>query len=202
MVEIHTFKGGYDRNFFYLVIDGKEALIIDGYSSDKIKKKFDNLELKYIINTHSHEDHTEGNNFYKELGGKIVGFSEGDIKVSDGDELEFGKTKIRFIHTPGHTEDSICILIDGNLFTGDTLFVGKVGGTGLGKDAKDEWDSLQKLMKLPDSTIIYPGHDYGIKEKSTVANEKKTNPFFSKDFKYFLWLKENWLEYKAEHGIK
>ncbi|MBW2995419.1 MBL fold metallo-hydrolase [Candidatus Woesearchaeota archaeon] len=193
-MKIHQIKGGYDRNFSYLVVSGNEAVLIDPFQDEEIDEKLKNITLKYIINTHSHFDHTEGNDYYKKFGAEIVGFSE--------DELEFGKTKIKFIHTPGHTNDSMCILIEGNLFTGDTLFVGKVGGTGSEKQAKDEWDSLQKLMKLPDSTIIYPGHDYGVKEKSTVANEKKTNPFLSKDFKYFLWLKENWLEYKAEHGIK
>jgi glyoxylase-like metal-dependent hydrolase (beta-lactamase superfamily II) len=96
----------------------------------------------------------------------------------------------------------MCILIEGNLFTGDTLFVGKVGGTDSEKSAKQEWDSLQKLMNLPEDTVIYPGHDYGVKPKSTVKDEKKDSPFLQKDFQYFLWLKENWLEYKAEHGIQ
>jgi glyoxylase-like metal-dependent hydrolase (beta-lactamase superfamily II) len=91
----------------------------------------------------------------------------------------------------------------GQLFTGDTLFVGKVGGTGYGDDAREEYDSLhQKLMTLPDDTVVWPGHDYGVAPQSTIGHEKETNPFILRpDFQSFVELKRNWLAYKAEHGI-
>jgi len=193
-MKIHIFKGGYDRNFCYLVVDGNEAVLIDPFTDDKIDAKLKKLKLKYIINTHSDFDHTEGNEHYhSKFGGEII---------NSGNNLFFGKTKIKIIKTPGHTQDSICILIDKNLFTGDTLFVGKVGGTGSEQSAKQEYDSLHKLMELPEDIIVYPGHDYGVRPTSTIGREKKENPFLQRDFKDFLLLKRNWLQYKAERGIQ
>ena len=95
-------------------------------------------------------------------------------------------------------------MIGNALFTGDTLFVGKVGGTDFGKQAKSEYDSLHnKILKLSDDIRIFPGHDYGVAPESTIGNEKKTNPFIlCKDFESFVDLKRNWLEYKKKHGIK
>ena len=89
------------------------------------------------------------------------------------------------------------------LITGDTLFVGKVGGTGFGDDAKEEFESLhQKILTLPDETEVWPGHDYGAAPHSTVGNERQTNPFLQRsDFEGFVDLKRNWLAYKKEHGI-
>ena len=89
--------------------------------------------------------------------------------------------------SPGHSTDSICILAaapgeTARLITGDTLFVGKVGGTGYGADARAEYDSLhKKLMTLPDETEVWPGHDYGVAPSSTIGNEKETNPFLRCD---------------------
>ena len=91
----------------------------------------------------------------------------------------------------------------GKLVTGDTLFVGKVGGTDYGAGARAEYDSLhRKLMVLPDETEVWPGHDVGVAPRSTIGHEKRTNPFLRcEDFAAFVELKRNWLEYKRRHGI-
>jgi len=96
------------------------------------------------------------------------------------------------------------VLCENILLTGDTLFVGKVGGTDLGRGARAEYDSLnKKLMKLPDETKVYPGHDYGVAPSSTIGREKETNPFIlCKSFEEFVDFKANWAEYKRRHGIK
>ena len=86
--------------------------------------------------------------------------------------------------------------------TGDTLFVGKVGGTDFGKGARQEYDSLKKLMKLDDDIEVYPGHNFGVKPSSTIGHERTTNPFIlTHSFESFVELKQNWLAYKKEHGI-
>lgn len=115
-----------------------------------------------------------------------------------------GNLEIRIIHTPGHTKDSICIYIGDGVFTGDTLFVGKVGGTDFGSQAEAEYNSLhKKLLTLPDSTRVFPGHDYGTSPESTILRERQTNPFLLRpDIESFIELKRNWTEYKKKHGIE
>jgi glyoxylase-like metal-dependent hydrolase (beta-lactamase superfamily II) len=100
-----------------------------------------------------------------------------DISVKDGDSLEIGSLRIHVIHTPGHCPDHICLLVDGKVLTGDTLFVGECGRTDLpGGDAGAMYESLfNKLMILDDSTEIYPGHDYGRSSSSSIGKERKTN---------------------------
>jgi hydroxyacylglutathione hydrolase len=127
----------------------------------------------------------------------------------DGARLALGRLSLTLIHTPGHTPDSLCLLVEepgspGKLITGDTLFVGKVGGTGFGEDARAEYRSLhEKLMPLPDATEVWPGHDYGVAPSSTIGHERRTNPFLLREsFEAFVELKVNWLEYKRRHGIR
>jgi glyoxylase-like metal-dependent hydrolase (beta-lactamase superfamily II) len=127
-----------------------------------------------------------------------------DVRVADGDILKLGNLELEVIHTPGHTSDSICILAGDKLVTGDTLFVGKIGGTHTEEAARIEYTSLfNKLMKLDDAIEVYPGHDYGVAPTSSIGHERQTNPFLlRKEFKDFMWLKDNWAAYKLEHGIK
>jgi glyoxylase-like metal-dependent hydrolase (beta-lactamase superfamily II) len=125
------------------------------------------------------------------------------MTVSDGARFLLGDLEITIIHTPGHTTDSICLYIGDAVFTGDTLFVGKVGGTDFGAQARAEYESFhQKLLLLPDSTRVFPGHNYGVAPESTIGHERQTNPFLIQpDFESFVDLKRNWDAYKKAHGI-
>lgn len=175
------------KNFAYIFGDEatKEAAVIDpGFNSEKILKRVEQLkvDVKYIFNTHSHGDHTAGNSKVKDkTGAKIVAHfkspSAKDISVKDQDIMHIGHLNVRIIHTPGHTADGICLLVDSKLFTGDTLFVGECGRTDLrGGSAKDMYHSLfHKILSLDDNVEIYPGHDYGDKPRSTIGNERRTN---------------------------
>jgi hydroxyacylglutathione hydrolase len=210
---VKQFLSGGDRNFSYLAVDEKTKLatIIDpSYSPEMICTfaKDNDYEIKYILNTHDHYDHTNGNSVAEKLTGvKALKYGDPDSltgqKIIDGAILPLGELQIKIIHTPGHSMDSICIYIGDAVFTGDTLFVGKVGGTGYGEDAKQEYDSLHnKLMKLPATTHVFPGHNVGVAPESTIENERKTNPFLLQpNFEAFVELKKNWLEYKRKHGI-
>jgi len=175
-------------NFSYVVADedAKEAAVVDSsFNASEIIKtlKAKNLNLKYIINTHGHSDHTAGNaELTSMFDAKIVGHKLSrvnfDLAVEDGDVLAVGEIQIRVIYTPGHTVDSICLLVNSEkLLTGDTLFVGECGRTDLaGGSSKSMYDSLfNKLMKLDDAVEVYPGHDYGAKASSTIGEEKKFN---------------------------
>ena len=175
-------------NFSYIIADddAREAAVVDSsFNASKIIQvlKDKKLALKYIINTHGHSDHTAGNTELSSLfGAKIVAHKLSRVKfdtaVNDGDILSVGKISIKIIHTPGHTSDSICLLVDNKkLLTGDTLFVGECGRTDMtGGSAKSMYDSLfNKLLKLNDAVEVYPGHDYGLKSSSTIGEEKKSN---------------------------
>jgi len=175
-------------NFSYIIADlqSKEAAVVDSsFNADEIIRvvKSNSFQLKYIINTHGHSDHTAGNTELKSIfSAKTVGHERArispDITVKDGDTLTVGNIPIKTIYTPGHTADSICLLVDNKkLLTGDTLFVGECGRTDLpGGNAKSMYDSLfNKLLKLCDDVEVYPGHDYGLKPSSTMGEEKKAN---------------------------
>lgn len=174
-------------NFSYIVAnkDTSEAVIIDpSFNGNAIiifamKNK---LRIKYIINTHHHHDHVMDNSKIKSyFGSKIVGHKlskiEKDIEVGDEDILKVDGLIIKVIYTPGHTPDSICLLFDKILITGDTLFVGECGRTDLPEGNSVElYNSLfNKILKLNEDIKIFPGHDYGSRPHSTIGEEKRTN---------------------------
>ena len=140
-------------------------------------------------------------------GVRPLGYGETDtatgIDVRDAARFVLGSLEAVIIHTPGHTIDSMCVLVGDALFTGDTLFVGKVGGTDFGEGARREYDSLhEKLMVIPDEARVFPGHDYGREPESTIGAERARNPFLLQpDFDAFVHLKRNWEAYKKEHNI-
>ena len=210
---VKQFRTGGDRNFGYLAADeiSGEALVVDASFNPEMIVQFaaeHGFAIKYVFSTHGHEDHTNGNEAISHLIG-IAPLLYGDtcphtgIRVEDGALFSLGSQEVRIIHTPGHTSDSICIHIEDALFTGDTLFTGKVGGTETEEKALMEYQSLHhKLMRLSDNTRVFPGHDYGISPVSSIGHERVSNPFLiQKDFKDFLLLKYNWAAYKKTHGI-
>jgi hydroxyacylglutathione hydrolase len=179
---------GQMANFTYIIADeesGEAAVIDPSWDLDKIFQalKKNGWRAKYVINTHTHFDHMLGNEQMAEVtGAKIVQHKNSqlkkDIAVSDGDTIKIGSIRLRVLHTPGHSKDSMCLLLDDRLiFTGDTLFVGNCGRVDLpGSDAKEMYYSLfGKLAKLDEKLILYPGHNYGSTSISTIGHEKKTN---------------------------
>lgn len=178
------------ENFSYIIGDSKtkEAAVVDpGWEHKKIltQAKKQNLKIKKILLTHAHFDHitdlpkieqkTKAEIYIHEV--EPFDLNLKTTKLKDNQIIELGKLKIKVIHTPGHTPGSVCFLVDNKLITGDTLFVDAVGRTDLpGGNPEQLQISLEKLSKLPDRTEIYPGHLYN-GEKSTIGEQKKTNPF-------------------------
>ena len=177
----------HSDNFTYIIADEetREAVVVDSsYNADEIIRtiKTQKLQLKYIINTHGHSDHTAGNTELQSIfGAKIVAHKQSkvhpDLSVDENEILNVGKISVKIIYTPGHTDDSICLLVDDKkLITGDTLFVGECGRTDFpGGNTKNMYESLNRLQKLNDNIEVYPGHDYGLKLSSTIGEEKKSN---------------------------
>lgn len=178
---------GTFQNFSYIIGDEKTkkaALVDPAWEVDRLLKSCEDLGLNvtYIINTHSHHDHIQGNELAaKRTGARIVMHEKSterkDIAVKDGDNIQIGSLNVRVIYTPGHCPDHICLLADGKLLTGDALFVGECGRTDLaGGNSGDMYDSLTKrILTLDDSAEVYPGHDYGSRSSSTIGNERKNN---------------------------
>ena len=174
-------------NFSYIIADDatrKAAVIDPSFNADAIIRisRDQKLGVEYVINTHHHKDHTAGNEEIRSIfGANVVAHRlakvDKDIGVVDGDVLMVGGIVIKGIHTPGHTPDSICLLVDDKLLTGDTLFVGECGRTDLPSgSSEDMYHSLfHKLMKLDDDIEVYPGHDYGSGPHSTIGLERSTN---------------------------
>ncbi len=210
MMQIEQIKVGPMAVFAYIVgcETEKEALVIDPAGSER--KILDRLRtlgltLKYVVNTHAHADHTCGNRAILSKtdaqlviheddadqirSGKNQAFSlalgkkpspKPDMLVKEGDSLVIGKETLQIIHTPGHSPGSICLYGTGNLFTGDTLFVGAVGRTDLGGgDMGTLLLSVKKLLSLPPETRVWPGHAYGETPVSTLAHERETNPYIT-----------------------
>ncbi len=179
---------GQMANFTYVIGDdnGHDAVVID--PSWDLEKVFSALKkngwkAKYIINTHTHFDHVLGNEqVASATGAKIIQHENSkldkDIPVKEGQSIEVGKFNLKVLHTPGHSEDSICLLLGNtSVFTGDTLFVGTCGRTDLpGSDPAKMYHSLhERLAKLDGHLIVYPGHNYGSTPSSTIGQEIRTN---------------------------
>ena len=177
-------------NFSYIIADdnSKFAAIVDpSWDLEKIhtileKEKW---QAKMIINTHNHFDHIQGNEQIAAATGAPIlqyalsGQKGNHVIVKDGEQIKLGDTVITVLHTPGHSKESICLLVDDKfVFTGDTLFVESCGRIDLaGGDVDEMYDSLlNKVRHLNEQLIVYPGHNYGSSPWSTISKEKKNNP--------------------------
>jgi hydroxyacylglutathione hydrolase len=179
------------ENFVYLLADkpGGEALAIDsGWEIEPIVNaaKESKLDVKLAVATHNHSDHTATlGKLALALGAKVAAYESSpikhDVSLKDGEVLMLGESKVKVISTPGHTKDSICLYDGENLFTGDTLFIGNCGRTDFqGGSTEEMYRSLHDvILKLPSSTTIYPGHDYGDVPFRKLGEEALTNPTLS-----------------------
>lgn len=213
MLIFEQVRTGGDRNFGYLLGDrdaGKAVLVDPSYDPKKMVKRAaaQGLAVSFIVNTHGHRDHTNGNAKAKKLTGATLvahrsAASRPDVPVDQGDVLRVGSLTLEILYTPGHADDHICLRVGEICLTGDTLFVGKIGGTATEAAARAEYASLHDvLLQLPDATTVWPGHDYGCRPSSTIGLEKRTNPFLlCQDLSAFLELKAGWAEYKRVNGL-
>ncbi len=195
---VETFPVGMLQTNCYVVScqKTKEAIIIDpgmDFASEAqpifsyIGKE--QLKVKFIVNTHGHSDHVNGDGVMQKKYAVPIcihrldaSFLEGlekhetpnNILLSDGDVVEFGNVALKVMHTPGHTMGCICLVGDKVIFSGDTLFAGSIGRTDFPESSPRDMDvSLRKLLDLPDGLLVYPGHG----EVSLMAQERRVNPF-------------------------
>jgi glyoxylase-like metal-dependent hydrolase (beta-lactamase superfamily II) len=147
----------------------KEAVVVDpGLPAAKIAEQLKGLTLKYILATHCHPGHVGGKDELKELAGGETALHSADAKqflrsadryLLDGDELEFGEFRLTALHTPGHTPGSMCFVVANHAFVGDTLLAGGIGRQMPETDLRRQMMSIgTKLLRLPLSTALYPGH--------------------------------------------
>jgi hydroxyacylglutathione hydrolase len=187
--------------------DTHEAVAIDpAWDIDAVLDVLakDDMRLEGALITHFHPDHIGGDMMGHHIQGpaellergekvkiyvdkhegdwvpRVCGLSKSDLTLcQSGDEIAVGDQRIRVLHTPGHTPGSQCFMVGNNLISGDTLFIGGCGRVDLpGSDPAQMYDSLvNKLRALPDDTALYPGHDYSDRQRSTIGDEKRRNPY-------------------------
>ena len=187
------FKQVFDiksSTYTYLIASakGREAVIIDPVLENvdeyiNILKEL-NLKLVKVIDTHIHADHITGASRLKQATSCMILMGEHtpaetvEIKVKDEEIIKLDQLEIKALHTPGHTSDSYSFLMDNHLFSGDTLLINGTGRTDFQNgSAKDAYNSIfNRLLVLPEETLLYPAHDYNGKKVSSIGNEKKFNP--------------------------
>ena len=188
-----VFKQLFDQKsstYTYLIASakGREALIIDPVIENvnqyvELLKELD-LNLVKVIDTHIHADHVTGASKLKDITkcttimGDHTPANTVEIRIKDDEYVNLDNIKIRAMYTPGHTSDSYSFLMDNYLFSGDTLLINGTGRTDFQNgNSKDAYDSIfNKLLKLPEETLLYPAHDYNGQKVSTIGKEKKQNP--------------------------
>ena len=187
-MSVRQIKVGDQQNFVYLLVDDPsgEAIVIDsGWEIEPIVTvvRAEKLDVKYAVATHHHSDHTAT---LWQLGrlfdAKIVAHRSSpiphDLDLDGDDALRIGGLEVKILHTPGHTEDSICLYDGNHLFTGDVLLIGGCGRTdAVGGSPKQMFRSLHSvILNLPPKTIIYPGHDWGKVPFRRLSAEARVNP--------------------------
>ena len=187
------FKQVFDKKtstYTYLIASskGREALIIDPVL-DNINEYISllnelDLKLVKVIDTHIHADHITGASKLKNqtscttIMGEQTPANAVDLKVKDEEIIKLDQIEIKALYTPGHTSDSFSFLMNDYLFSGDTLLINGTGRTDFQNgSAKDAYNSIfNKLLKLPEKTLLYPAHDYNGEKVSSIGKEKKFNP--------------------------
>ena len=187
------FKQVFDKKsstYTYIIASakGREALIIDPVLENvedyiKILNQL-NLKLVKVIDTHIHADHVTGAGKLRDktkcvtIMGEHTPTDAVEVKVKDDEIIKLDKLNFRAIYTPGHTSDSFCFLMDKYLFSGDTLLINGTGRTDFQNGSStDAYNSIfNRLLKLPDDTLLYPAHDYKGEPVSTLGQEKRSNP--------------------------
>lgn len=194
---IQQLEIGPMQNFIYLIgnTETKEAFVVDpAWDVDTIREAaaINDLNLIGALISHGHPDHTNGINdllsthdipilvskyeasFYKPVGDNIK-------EIDPNQKIKLGHFEIEALHTPGHTPGSQSFMIEGNLFTGDTLFLDGCGRCDMpGGDAEELYHTIyHRLMKLPNSTIIHPGHNYHHLHHDLLENQKESNPYMT-----------------------
>ena len=176
--------------YTYIISSGKgrEALIIDPVieHTDEYVKVLESLDLKLVkvIDTHIHADHISGLNELNKRTNctRIMGEKSKaevvDLKLKDNEIINIENIQLKAIYTPGHTDCSYCYIMNDRVFTGDTLLINGTGRTDFQSGSPyDAYESLfNRLLKLPEKTLVYPAHDYNGKKSSTIENEKNNNP--------------------------
>ncbi len=182
----HIVVGAFQENTYFLKDESGNVIVVDpGGSGIEIDKylKYYNLNLSLIVNTHGHIDHVEANNYLKEKYGVNIYIHSADAEtfdiahdgiLEDGDIIKFLKHTIKVIHTPGHTMGSVCLVTEGYMLTGDTLFAGTIGRTDLGGDMGIMMETLKRCFNdIPDDMVLYPGHG----RSTTMGEERRVNPY-------------------------
>ena len=187
------FKQVFDKKsstYTYIIAsaEGREALIIDPVLDNvedyiKILNQL-NLKLVKVIDTHIHADHVTGAGKLRDktkcvtIMGEHTPTDAVELKVKDDEIIKLDKLNFRAIYTPGHTSDSFCFLMDKYLFSGDTLLINGTGRTDFQNgNSIDAYNSIfNRLLKLPEDTLLYPAHDYKGETVSTIGKEKRSNP--------------------------
>lgn len=202
-MKIEVLPTGMFQSNTYIVIEGNEAIVIDcGVEASEIIEKVTkyNAKIKYVLLTHGHIDHICSIDKLRKEFDFSVGihnmdkealidaninlsanfafptvFKEAEILLNDGQTLELAGVKVEILHTPGHSKGGICIKILDNLFTGDTLFRSSVGRTDFDGGSHETLikSIREKLLTLPEETVVYPGHG----PSSTIGREKRNNGF-------------------------
>ena len=185
---IQSFEGGYDKNYSYLLtcLEAISSIVVDASLELSRLQPFIKTRPAAILITHSHHDHIKHINEYVEAYPeiKVIGHPKSKLNntpeinylpMKDNSIFKLGGLEIKIIHTPGHYYDSVCFLVENVIFTGDTLFIGRTGRTlSKGSNISDLYNSVyKKLLTLPGSTIIYPGHNYGPKPTMTMNDNIK-----------------------------
>ena len=188
---IRSFKGGYDDNLTYLVScmrTGNQFLVDASIQLKEIDGFINKRGLIALFITHTHGDHIAYLDEYLDAFPNLVVmvYKESEHKINSdyikpvkqNDIVTVGQLTVEILYTPGHYNDSICYYIDGVLFTGDTLFVGRTGRTiSKGSDIKKLYKSVyDTILDLPEGTMIYPGHDYGPKMSITIKENITISP--------------------------